>query len=72
MSIMTTQEQVIADKDYSVAEAAELLDLTGRHLLRLINDNHFEGAYRLAPVPKSPYRIPGSAIIAFIEKRRIT
>lgn len=59
-----------ADKDYSTIEVAEVLDLSYQHVVRLINDGQFPGTYRKAPVAKSPYRVPGSAVIDFMEKRK--
>lgn len=70
MSHMTQQEKIDPDKDYSTAETAEFVGITPRHIRRLVDDNFFEGAYQQTPIAGSPLRIPGSAIITFLEARK--
>ena len=70
MSRMTQQKEIDSDKDYTTAEAAEFIGLTPRHIRRLVDNGLFEGAYQQSPVTGSPLRIPGSAIITFLEARK--
>ncbi|MCA9925359.1 MAG: helix-turn-helix domain-containing protein [Anaerolineales bacterium] len=70
MSVMS-EKDVEPDREYSVGETAKLVDLSDRHVARLVDKGHFPGAYRKSPTPRSPRVIPGSSILAFLKAREI-
>lgn len=53
----------------SATEAAERLGVTPRTILRWIKDGEFPGARQKRPIPRSPYQIPESDVVAFEERR---
>jgi len=56
---------------YSTGEASEILGLSIKQVSRLIDSGKLEGAERKSPVARSPRRVPGWAIIKFLELRKI-
>lgn len=69
MSVMSEQE-ITPNKIYSVQEVAEIIGVTDRHIIRLIDEGCFAGTYRKTLAAKSPYQIPGSAVLTFLEQRK--
>lgn len=52
-------------------QVAKILDVSAASVNHWLKDGDFPGAYRINPNrPRSPWRIPRSALNAFIEKRR--
>ncbi len=70
MSAMT-EYQIDPQEFYTTGQTAKFIGLSDRHVVRLVDDGHFPGSYRKSPVAKSPRQIPGSAIIAFLDKRKL-
>lgn len=70
MSVMS-DKLIILSKEYSTSETAKLVNLTAKQITRLVDDGHFPGAYRKSPVHGSHRVIPGRAIVAFQEARKI-
>lgn len=68
MCIMS--EEIEPNTIYTTKETADILGMHYSQIQRLFDAGHFEGAYRKAPVPRSPRQIPGSAIIKFLEQRK--
>ncbi len=69
MSAMSDEIQVDPNKKYSIGEVAKFVDLSDRHVVRLVDQGLFPGSYRKSPVPRSPRVIPGQAIIDFLAAR---
>ena len=53
----------------TVKEVAERFDVTTRAVYKWIRRGYLPGTHRLSPAPNSPYRIPESAIDAFLKRR---
>jgi excisionase family DNA binding protein len=56
----------------SVAEAAELCDVTGQTIRRWIEAGYFPGARRRGPGLTSPYLIPRSQVEALLDSLQLT
>lgn len=69
MSAMS--QQIDPDKNYTTGEVGKLTGLTNRHIVRLVDNGQFPGSFRKSPVPHSPRMVPGAAIIAFLEQRKL-
>lgn len=59
------------ERYYTVAEAAKRLGVQNKTVRLWVLDGKFPGVYRLSDEPKSPYRIPESAIAAFEQNRKL-
>ncbi|NJN53687.1 MAG: helix-turn-helix domain-containing protein [Anaerolineae bacterium] len=64
-------DQIDPNKMYTTAEVAEFTQLSTMHISRLADAGEFPGSERKAPVPRSPRMIPGTAVIDFLEKRKL-
>ncbi len=65
MSNMSNRE-----KQYTTAEVAEIIGLTGRQVLRLCKQGRPKGAYQGDPTnSRSPWIIPQSALDSFLRLR---
>ena len=63
--------QIDPSKMYTTAEVAEFTQLSTMHISRLVDAGEFPGSQRKAPVSRSPRMIPGTAVISFLEKRKL-
>lgn len=65
MSLMSNQEKL-----YTTGEAGEILQLTGRQVLRLCQQGRIKGAFQGDPTNhRSPWLIPQSSIEAILRLR---
>lgn len=71
MLAMLEQAEIDPNKMYTTAEVAGFTKLSAMHITRLADAGEFPGSERKAPVPRSPRMIPGSAVISFLEKRKL-
>lgn len=68
---MGLQDHIQCDAQYSVQEAADLLGASTRSVHNWREAGDFPNASKLNPNRRtSPWRIPGSDLLAFLEARR--
>ncbi len=69
---MSTMSDKLPDPilNYSTREVADFVDLSDKHVGRLVDQGYFPGSRRKSPHPRSPRVIPGSAVIEFLKNRQ--
>lgn len=69
MSDLAEQDKIDPDIEYSVTETAVFLGISKRHVRRLAASGDLESR-RLTLAPRSPRRINGHSILAFLKARQ--
>lgn len=69
MSNLAESDRINPEGEYSVTETAAFLGISGRHVRRLADAGDLESR-RLTLAPRSPRRISGRSILAFLDARK--